>query len=108
MRYSSKMLQRSKVIQGAIRMRLAVSFTLACVLFSAVGLAQQLNNGAVNGTVSDSSGAAIPNVKVTATSPALQGDMEFTTTEQGTYRFPALPLGLYKFTYESAGFGTQV
>lgn len=71
-------------------------------------LAQQINSGAVSGTVTDSSGAAIPGVKVTATSTALQGEAIFTTNEQGTYRFPALPLGLYKFTYEAQGFATQV
>src|SRR5579872_5842302 len=82
--------------------------TMACVLFSAAAFAQQINSGAVSGTVTDSSGAAIPGVKVTATSPALQGEESFTTNDQGTYRFPALPLGLYKFTYEAQGFATQI
>jgi hypothetical protein len=70
--------------------------------------AQQLNSGAVNGTVSDPSGAVMPNVKVTATSPALQGEATFETTAQGEYRFPALPLGVYRFSFEAPGFATQV
>ena len=78
------------------------------LLFSSAAFAQQINSGAVSGTVTDSSGAAIPGVKVTATSPALQGEETFLTTDQGTYRFPALPLGMYKFTYEAQGFATQV
>jgi hypothetical protein len=81
---------------------------LACILLSTVALAQQVNMGAVNGTVTDSTGASIPNVKVTATSPALQGEAVFTTNETGNYRFPALPLGLYRFTFEAPGFATQV
>lgn len=81
---------------------------LVCVLLSSVALAQQINSGAVNGTVTDTSGAAIPGVKVTATSPALQGDLTYTTNEQGSYRFPAMPLGVYKITFEAPGFATQV
>ena len=81
---------------------------LGCILMSSVALAQQVNMGAVNGTVTDSSGAAIPNVKVTATSPALQGEQVFVTSETGNYRFPALPLGLYRITFEAPGFATQV
>jgi hypothetical protein len=83
-------------------------FTLACVLISTVALAQQVNMGAVNGTVTDSTGASIPNVKVTAISPALQGEAVFVTNETGNYRFPALPLGLYRFSFEASGFATQV
>ena len=70
--------------------------------------AQQLNMGAINGTVTDASGGAIPGVKVTATSPALQAGQVYTTNEQGIYRFPSLPIGLYKLTYEASGFGTVV
>src|SRR5438094_494844 len=81
---------------------------VAVALFSIACFAQQINSGAVSGTVTDASGAAIPGVKVTATSPALQGAEIFTTNDQGAYRFPALPLGIYKFTYESQGFATQV
>ncbi len=89
-------------------MRFAFFLTSACVLFTTLGIAQQINSGAVNGVVTDAQGATIPNVKVTATSPALQGDEEFTTNEAGVYRFPALPLGVYKLTFAAPGFATQV
>ncbi len=82
---------------------------IAAVAFVSIStFAQQINSGAVSGTVTDASGAAIPGVKVTATSPALQGELVFTTNDQGAYRFPALPLGVYKFTYEAQGFATQI
>ncbi len=86
-------------------MRLVI---MCMAVASSLTFAQQINSGAVNGTVTDSSGAAIPGVKVTATSPALQGEQVFTTNEQGSYRFPALPLGVYKFTYEAQGFASVV
>lgn len=83
---------------------------LAGLVLSAFMSGQQLatNSGAINGTVTDSSGAAIANVKVTVTSPALQVAQIFTTNEQGIYRFPDLPIGLYRITYEAPGFATMV
>jgi len=89
-------------------MRLVKLLGWASLVASAVANPQQINSGAVSGAVTDSSGAAIPGVIVTATSPALQGKEIFVTNEQGVYRFPALPLGIYKFTYEAPGFGTQI
>jgi Carboxypeptidase regulatory-like domain/TonB dependent receptor len=89
----------------SIRRAFIIFAMLATVVFG-----QQLatNSGAINGTVTDSSGAAVPNVKVTITSPALQGAQVFTTNDQGVYRFPDIPIGLYKITFEAPGFGTQV
>ena len=81
---------------------------LCCTIFAASALAQQINSGAVSGSVTDSSGAVMPNVKVVATSPALQGEATFKTTGQGEYRFPALPLGTYRISFEAPGFATQV
>jgi hypothetical protein len=89
-------------------MRVANWLATACLLLSAVASAQQINMGAVSGTVTDTTGAVIPGVKVTATSPALQGEQVFVTNDEGLYRFPALPIGLYKFTYEAQGFATQI
>lgn len=89
-------------------MRFLPISTIVCVLFAAVAAAQGPNSGAVSGTVTDSSGAALPGVKVTAISPALQGEETFVTNEQGNYRFPSLPIGVYKFTYEVSGFATLV
>jgi len=89
-------------------MRSALPLIAGCYFLAAAANAQQINSGAVSGTVTDSSGAAIPGVKVTAKSPALQGEQVFITNEQGAYRFPALPLGVYDFTYEAPGFATEV
>ncbi len=83
---------------------------IAGLVLSAALLGQQLatNAGAINGTVTDASGAAVPNVKVSVSSPALQGGQTFSTNEQGNYRFPDLPIGLYRITYEASGFATVV
>ena len=82
--------------------------TFAFLALSALTFAQGPDSGAINGTVTDSSGAALPGVKVTATSPGLQGEQSSVTNQQGNYRFPSIPIGVYKLTYESAGFATVV
>src|SRR5215213_4040542 len=60
--------------------------------------------GRINGTVSDNTGAVLPGVTVTATSPALIQPQVQVTGEDGSYRFQALPPGLYDVTFDLAGF----
>jgi hypothetical protein len=79
---------------------------LAAVVATAVATsaAAQEFRGRINGTVTDNSGAVLPGVTVTVTSPALIQPQVATTNEDGTYRFPALPAGSYTVTFELAGF----
>jgi len=65
-------------------------------------------NGAINGKVTDASASVMPGVTVTISSPSMQGVRTAVTNEEGTYRFPAIPPGEYKITYELAGFSTVV
>ena len=53
-------------------------------------------------------GRVMPGVTVTIASPSMQGTRTAVTNEEGTYRFPAIPPGEYKITYELAGFSTVV
>src|SRR2546428_6422761 len=64
--------------------------------------------GAIDGKVSDATGGVMPGVTVTISSPAMQGVRTGVTNEEGVYRFPAIPPGDYKITYELAGFSTVV
>ena len=64
------------------------------------------STGTIQGRVSDSQGAVLPGVTVTATSPSALGAQTTVTSETGNYRFPALPPGNYEVTYELAGFNT--
>ncbi|MEO8501788.1 MAG: TonB-dependent receptor, partial [Vicinamibacteria bacterium] len=67
--------------------------------------AQELR-GRIAGIVTDESGAIVPGVTVTASSPALIQPQTTTTGGDGTYRFPALPSGIYSITYSLQGFQT--
>ena len=87
------------------------SISLAATLLlwmSAPGLAQSAGS-TIHGTVTDESGAAVPGVTVTLTSPALQVPQMVAVSEaDGSYRFVELPAGLYRITYELAGFKTFI
>lgn len=58
------------------------------------------------GTVTDSSGARLPGVKVTATGSAAMGTPNTTTDQNGAYRLPPLQPGDYNVKFEQSGFST--
>ncbi len=60
--------------------------------------------GRINGTVTDNTGAVLPGVTVTATSPALIQPQVQVTSADGDYRFLALPPGVYEVEFDLAGF----
>ena len=79
--------------------------TLLLAAFATLAFSQE-NSGSVRGEVKDQTGAAIPGVKVTASSSALVRPLETTTDAEGTYNFPKLPAGIYSITASLSGFKT--
>ena len=84
-----------------------LSAFLVCVAVPAFAQVSA-TTGAINGKVTDESGAVLPGVTVTIASPSMQGTRADVTSESGDYRFPAVPPGDYRITYELTGFGTVV
>lgn len=78
---------------------------LAFCLIVATGYAQ-LDTGAVSGTVTDPSGAAIAGVKLTLINEATNASREALTNDQGYYTFPLAPSGRYTLRTEHSGFKT--
>jgi len=77
------------------------------VLLLVVGMARaQLSTATMFGTVTDSTGAAIPNAKATLVETDTNFTRTFTTRSDGSYREEFLPIGPYKITVEAAGFKT--
>jgi len=66
--------------------------------------AQTSATGALSGTVTDASGAVVPNATVTATSLDTGQARNATTGADGTYRFTLLPPGNYRVRIEATGF----
>jgi hypothetical protein len=80
-----------------------------CLLLSLIAAAPtsaQDFRGRINGTVTDNSGAILPGVTVTVSSPALIQPQVQVTGAEGDFRFIALPPGVYEITYELPGFQT--
>src|SRR5881396_2354994 len=83
---------------------LGVLFVLAACL---VPVAAQAQEASIIGQVTDDTGAVLPGVTVTATSPALQVPQVIAVSdERGEYRLTQLPLGTYAVEYVLAGFQT--
>jgi len=68
----------------------------------------QTNFGSISGRLEDTSGARIPGVTITVTSPAIQGQRDTITDESGSYRFLNLPIGTYTVKFELPGFKTLI
>src|SRR5207247_419095 len=91
------------------RRSLLVSFVFVLWLapLTSLALAGQAQNASIIGQVADESGAVLPGVTVTATSPALQvPQVADISNERGEYRLTPLPIGIYTVQYELSGFGT--
>ena len=73
-------------------------------LLFVVAVFAQRDLGTVTGTVTDPTGAAIPNAKVTITEAATNLSYVVTTNESGEYIRPALKPGTYTITAEAQGF----
>jgi hypothetical protein len=91
---------------GVVKLwRLSMAVLLATIL---LGFSAQVMGQAVNatllGTVTDSSGAAVANVKVTITETNTGINRTSTTNDSGNYVFPDLPPGTYTVTAEQPGF----
>ena len=73
---------------------------LAAFLVALPAFSQTAGTGAITGRAQDSTGAIIPGIDVTITSPAMiGGSRTVTTDEQGVYRFGLLPSGTYRVSF---------
>lgn len=92
-------------MKSRITVRLALLALLLAALMPQLW-AQSLAGGAIEGTITDSSGAVVPGASVTVLNPATGAKQSTTTNEDGLFRFPVLPVGTYDLTAEKTGFGT--
>src|SRR5262245_65515155 len=69
----------------------------------AASLAGQSTVGAISGTVTDSSGSAVPGSLVSATNTQTGQKVSVRTQESGFYVFASLSTGMYMLTAEKEG-----
>jgi hypothetical protein len=68
----------------------------------------QLDRGTISGLVTDPSGAAVVDAKVTATHLDTNIGYATATAMTGNYTLPMMPVGRYRFEVEAAGFRRSV
>ncbi len=81
-----------------------LSTVLAALLGMTGTLRAQSATGQITGTVTDPTGAVIPQVKVTVSNQLTGLSREATTGGSGDYTFTLLPVGVYTVTAEKSGF----
>ena len=64
--------------------------------------------GTIQGTVTDTGGAVIPNAQVQVQDLDTNRTLPFTTDSRGVFRAADIPAGHYKATITASGFGTSV
>src|SRR5438552_1128657 len=101
------MFSRLLKVRWPVRRICIATALVVCLLFSTAVFAQEGINATLSGTVSDSSGALVPGVEVTAKNSATGVTSTTLTNETGTYRFPSLQPGSYEATAVLSGFRTQ-
>lgn len=77
------------------------------VLAGILGIAElwgQVNTATVTGTVTDPSGAAVPNARIEAKNEATGLATSALSNNVGRFALPALPIGSYDFTVTAIGF----
>jgi hypothetical protein len=86
-------------------MRRLLGSMLVLALLGAAGYGQTFR-GAINGTVTDPSGAVLAGATVKTTNVATAVTIDTTTTSDGQFAFQDLPLGTYKIEVSASGFRT--
>ncbi len=92
----------SSIVRAAL-----VCAALLALLWPPAASAQTFR-GTILGTVSDQSGAVVPDAKVKVRNADTGLVRETQTTEDGSFSVPELPIGIYTVTVEKAGFQSAV
>ena len=90
------------------RLHLSASLLGAWLVLCAAPAHAQFTKASLSGTVADSSGAALAAAAVTVESPDTGFRQQQSTSAQGAFLFPELPVGNYSLTVEKEGFQTSV
>ncbi len=89
--------------RSATRLAQGVAGLALAVLLAAPVGAQRIT-GQITGTVKDDTGAVLPGVTVSLTGATIVGTQTTQTSDNGYYRFLALPPGAYDLSFELEGF----
>ena len=97
------MIRRTRISSIAI---LATILLALLIAFPANSTAQVVG-GTISGTISDSTGAAIPNAAVLVHNDETGNERHLQTGPDGRYAAPSIPVGSYTITADATGFSQQ-
>jgi hypothetical protein len=80
------------------------AFALLTLLLATTAAYAQSDHGSITGTVTDPTGAVVPNAKITATSLDTAEVREVTSSGEGSYTLPELRAGRWRVSVEAQGF----
>src|SRR2546422_357899 len=81
-----------------------LALAVALALSLASGISGQTVQGVITGTITDPSGASVPNATVTITNSGTNVSQTTTTASDGSYRFPLVPPGAYIVNIKATSF----
>jgi hypothetical protein len=97
----------SRVTHGLYYL-LILAALLAVCQFSIKQAWGQTEQAGITGTITDSSGAAVPEAQITATNASTGVSAAAKTNTLGYYNLPYLPIGTYNLKVEKSGFKAGV
>ena len=83
------------------------AFTLAVLFLCSISAPAQTFRGSISGTLTDTTGAALPEATVRLDSPATGLTRTIVSSATGEYLFPDLPVGMYSITATHPGFAAK-
>ena len=95
---------RNLSARGLVVSSLAVLLAFCCLAPFSAPVAAQSTFGSISGSVTDASGAAMPDATVTLTNSATEAKQTLTTGPDGLYSFVNLSPGSYVLDVEKQGF----
>ena len=101
------MIRGTKSTGGTLHGMSRIVALLVCVTVASLAPAQ-LPTATILGTVKDSTGAVIPQAAVTVRNTETGLARTAESGGDGSFRFPALPVGTYEIRAERPGFRTEV
>jgi hypothetical protein len=87
-------------------LRAIFALVFGIAIFACRSGAQSLTTGDVSGTVTDASGAVVPNAQITLKNASQGNTQVISTNGNGYYRFSLLSPGKYTLTVKNSGFDT--
>jgi hypothetical protein len=94
----------SRLVARTARGSLTLWFALFVMMLGASMVASAQDNATINGTVTDASGAVVPNAPISLTNPATGQIRQSVSNSAGAYRFANVGIGSYTLTATASGF----